>query len=270
MRKLMLMITLLAVLLAMAAPAWADSPGVEVITGWVAGSTGFTVCGTLGSGNGAIGIPTRSIPADYQGKPDSIGAIEAAFKANSTGVEHALGTFNSDVPIAYSSDLINYMTRMDFNPAVVGGPNITPGSVTPAMMPNGYLLIDKIGSDGWAVQLIPGQTPAALAGAVNTSAQQTVQTKPTPQEAAVTSPSIPAPGKGSSAPQALTKDQQTAAALHVPVSYVTNPPAVHYPTKPAAKPFPWQWVYIGGGVSVLLAAVAVVIRRRRKEYGGVV
>ncbi len=59
--------TLLALMLAVAAPAWAGSPGVEVITGWVAGNTGFTVCGTLGSGNGAIGIPTRSIPADYLG-----------------------------------------------------------------------------------------------------------------------------------------------------------------------------------------------------------
>lgn len=194
-------------------------------------------------------------------------------------MKNALGTFNNDVPIAYSAGLINYMASVGFNPAVVGGPNIPPGSVTSSMMPNGYLLIDQIGSDGWAVQLNPGQTPAVLASAVKTPAPQTLnqpvpgyikpqpseaQTKPTPREATATSPSIPAPGKGSSAPQALTKDQQTAAALHVPVSYVTNPPTVHYPqTKRAAKQFPWKWVCIGGGVIILLAVAAVIIRRRR-------
>jgi hypothetical protein len=92
------------------------------------------------------------------------------------------------------------------------------------------------------------------------------QTKPTLQEAAATSPSIPAPGKGSPAQQTLTNDQQTAAALHVPESYVTNPPTAHYPqTKPAAKQFPWKWVYIGGGVIILLAAAVVIIRRRKSQ-----
>jgi hypothetical protein len=79
MSKLMLMITLLVGLLAMAAPAWADSPGVKVITGWVADNTGLTVAGTWGSSRGGIGIPAYGIPAECQGRPDSIGAIEAAY-----------------------------------------------------------------------------------------------------------------------------------------------------------------------------------------------
>jgi len=118
---------------------------------------------------------------------------------------------------------------------VVGGPNIPPGWVTQAMMPNGYLLVDQIGSDGWAVQLNPGETPAVLAGAVSAPAPQPVskstpasayakpqssdvQTKPNPQEMATTSPSVPPPGKGSAAPVKLTPAQQQAAAQHVPES----------------------------------------------------
>ncbi len=285
-RRLVIFVTLLALLalLAVAAPAWADSPGIMVITGWGADNTGLSVPYNMGSSRGQIEIPADpgSIPAQYQEKLDSVGAIEAAYNINGQ-VMHALGTLANDYPIAYSSGLIAYMARVGFNPAVVGGPNIPPGSVTSAMMPNGYLLVDQVGSDGWAVQLSPGQTPAAMAGAVSTPAPQIVsqpsstyvkpqpseiQTKPTPREAAATSPSIPAPGKGSSSPQALAKDQQGAAALHVPLSYVTNPPAVHYPkTGTTAKSFPWKWVYIGGGLLVLLvAAVVVIMRRRQKEY----
>jgi hypothetical protein len=64
----------------------------------------------------------------------------------------------------------------------------------------------------------------------------------------------------------LTKAQQQAAAQHVPESYITNPPAAHYPqTKPAAKPFPWKWVYIGGGAVLLIAAAVGLIMRNRNE-----
>jgi hypothetical protein len=216
-------------------------------------------------------------------KLDSTGAIEAAYRYNPEGVERALGTFHNGVPVAYSAGLIAYMARVGFNPAVVGGPNIPPGSVTQAMMPNGYLLIDQIGQDGWAVQLNPGETPAALAGAVKTPAPQQVskstpnptyvkpqpsevQTKATPQEVATTSPSVPAPGKGSSAAQKLTKNQQKAAAEHVPESYITNPPAVHVPqAKPATKPFPWKWVYIGGGALLLIAVTVLKVLRKNRN-----
>jgi hypothetical protein len=225
-------------------------------------------------------------------KLDSIAAIQAAYKYNPQGVKWALGTAtNTDAPVAYSAGLINFMAKAGFNPAVVGGPNIPPGSVTSAMMPNGYLLIDTPGSNGFVngsggKQLNPGETPPALAGAVSAPAPQPVsqntqapsyvrpqpsdvQTKPTPQEVATTSPSVPAPGQGSSAPQTLTKDQQQAAAQHVPDSYITNPPAAHvHQTVPAAKPFPWKWVYIGGGAVLLIAvAVALIMRYRRSQYG---
>jgi hypothetical protein len=33
----------------------------------------------------------------------------------------------------------------------------------------------------------------------------------------------------------------------------------------AAKPFPWKWVYVGGGVLVAPVAVALILRRKR-EY----
>jgi hypothetical protein len=79
------------------------------------------------------------------------------------------------------------MAWTGFNPAVVGGPNIPPGSVTAAMMPSGYLLIDQVGSDGWAVQL---NTPTPTYSKPQPS---DVQTKPTPVDIATTSPSVPAP-----------------------------------------------------------------------------
>jgi hypothetical protein len=51
------------------------------------------------------------------------------------------------------------------------------------------------------------------------------------------------------------------------LSYVTNPPAAHYPkTGTTAKSFPWKWVYIGGGVIVLLVVAVVLFMRRRREY----
>ena len=283
MRKLMIVAVLLTLILTMAAPAWADGPGIEVITAWgAANTTGLTVAFVRG-GRGATFV-TGWIPEADTGKLDSIAAIEDAYKVNPQGVERALGTFSNDTPVAYSSGLIAYMARVGFNPAVVGGPNIPPGSVTPAMMPNGYLLIDQIGPGGWAVQLNPGETPAALAGAVSAPAPQTVskstpapaytkpqpsdvQTKATPQEVAATSPSVPPPGEGSAAPVNLTPAQQQAAAQHVPESYITNPPAVHVPKPaPVTKPFPWKWVYIGGGVLVLIAVAAVLIRCRRPQY----
>ena len=282
MRKLMIVAVLLTLILTMAAPAWADGPGIEVITAWgAANTTGLTVAFVRG-GRGATFV-TGWIPEADTGKLDSIAAIEDVYKVNPQGVESALGTFSNDTPVAYSSGPIAYMARVGFNPAVVGGPNIPPGSVTPAMMPNGYLLIDQIGPGGWAVQLNPGETPAALAGAVSAPAPQTVskstpapaytkpqpsdvQTKATPQEVATTSPSVPAPGEGSAAPVKLTPAQQQAAAQHVRESYITNPPVVHVP-KPAsvAKPFPWKWVYIGGGALVLVAVTVLKVLRKNRN-----
>ena len=95
-----------------------------------------------------------------------------------------------------------------------------------------------------------------------------VQTQPTPQKVATTSPSVPALGQGSSAPQTLTKDQQKAAAEHVPESYVTNPPVEHVPQEASmARVFPWKLIYIGGGAVLLIAAaVTVIMTRRRNRY----
>jgi hypothetical protein len=221
-------------------------------------------------------------------KIDSIAAIEAAYKYNSQGVENMLGTFNDDLPVAYSAGLINYMAQAGFNPASVGGPNIPPGSVTQAMMPNGYLMIDTPGPDGYVnnaggKQLNLGETPPALAGAVNAPALQPatqssqsssyvkpkpsdVQTKPTSQEVATTSPSVPAPGQGTSASQKLTSTQQQAAAQHVPENYITNPPAANIPKAATNTDFAWKWVYIGGGVLILIATAVMVLIRRRKQY----
>lgn len=138
MKKVMMIATLLVLVLAVAAPAWADGPGIQVDTGWwAANTTGLEVANSLGVSRGSM-LVTGFIPEGDTQKLDSIAAIEDADKVNPQGVERALGTFNNDVPIAYSSGLIAYMARVGFNPASVGGPNIPPGSVTQAMMPDGY------------------------------------------------------------------------------------------------------------------------------------
>ena len=235
-RRLVIFVTLLALLalLAVAAPAWADSPGIMVITGWGANNTGLLYIITLGSSRGAIEIPAdpRLYPRPSIKETDSVGAIEAAYSINGQ-VMHALGTLANDYPIAYSSGLIAYMARVGFNPAVVGGPNIPPGSVTSAMMPNGYLLVDQVGSDGWAVQLSPAQTRLPDRSGEHTGSADReptfidlnvkpqpseIQTKPTPRRGGCYQPVHPCTRQGDSSPQALAKDQQGAAALHVPLS----------------------------------------------------
>ncbi|MDA8333665.1 MAG: hypothetical protein M0Z41_01530 [Peptococcaceae bacterium] len=73
MRKLMIVAVLLTLVLTMAAPAWADGPGIKVITAWgAANTTGLEVAGLLGQSRGSI-LVTGWIPEADTGKLDRCG-----------------------------------------------------------------------------------------------------------------------------------------------------------------------------------------------------
>lgn len=100
-----------------------------------------------------------------------VGVIESAYAQDAKGVEQTLGTWHNvpdrlhpfnEEPVAYTAQLLSAMTVAGFNPSVVGGPNIPPGSVSKSRLQSGMLQIDTKSDGNTLAQCQPGETPLVL------------------------------------------------------------------------------------------------------------
>ncbi len=102
---------------------------------------------------------------------DPLPVIEAAQRTNPTAVEEDLGTRANVAdplspfpgrPVAYSAAFLQALSKMEWNPEAVGGPNIPPHRVPVNRLTNGVLQIDTRPDNNTLKQLMPGQTPLSL------------------------------------------------------------------------------------------------------------
>ncbi|MCF8565344.1 hypothetical protein LLE49_11510 [Alicyclobacillus tolerans] len=102
---------------------------------------------------------------------DLTAALERAHQQSPSGLEQQLGTHAnvaafgrpfSGSPVAYSTEFLKVLQSKGINPKQFGGPDIPPGTVDYAKLPDGILHIDTLADGNTIHQLLPGQIPPLL------------------------------------------------------------------------------------------------------------
>lgn len=114
---------------------------------------------------------TKKGPHQWETTLDDPRVIRLYASSHLGSLQEMLGTRNNVAslsvifpagPVAYTSGLLQAMTRLKLNPDAFGGPNIPPGSVPIHQLTNGLLHIDTAVNNNTLTQCAPSQMPQEL------------------------------------------------------------------------------------------------------------